>query len=79
MEGVCSLHLLQRSLVGGLVGFECRHMTASRWTQREGPNSCATDVVVDVVFFVVDAVVIDFFVNDVVVYPVVDVVCSRCP
>ena len=31
MEGVCSLRLPQRSLVDGLVGFECRHMMASRW------------------------------------------------
>ena len=47
MEGVCSLRLPQRSLVDGLVGFECRHLAASRWTPREGPNSCPTDVVVD--------------------------------
>ena len=42
MEGVCSLRLPQRSLVDGLVGFECRHLAASRWTPREGPNSCPT-------------------------------------
>ena len=46
MEGVCSLRLPQRSLVDGLVGFECRHLAASRWTPREGPNSCPTLVVV---------------------------------
>ena len=46
MEGVCSLRLPQRSLVDGLVGFECRHLAASRWTPREGPNSCPTVVVV---------------------------------
>ena len=42
MEGVCSLRLPQHSLVDGLVGFECRHLAASRWTPREGPNSCPT-------------------------------------
>ena len=49
-RGVCSLRLPQRSLVDGLVGFECRHMAASRWTPREGPNSCPTVVVVVVVY-----------------------------
>ena len=52
MEGVCSLRLPQRSLVDGLVGFECRHLAASRWTPREGPNSCPTVVVVVVVVVV---------------------------
>ena len=52
MKGVCSLRLPQHSLVDGLVGFECRHLAASRWTPREGPNSCPTDVV-DVVVVVV--------------------------
>ena len=52
MEGVCSLRLLQRSLVDGLVGFECRHLASSRWTPREGPNSCPTVVVVVVVVVV---------------------------
>ena len=42
MKGVCSLRLPQHSLVDGLVGFECRHLAASRWTPREGPNSCPT-------------------------------------
>ena len=42
MGGVCSLRLSQCSLVYGLVGFECRHMAASHWTPREGPNSCPT-------------------------------------
>ena len=51
MKGVCSLRLPQHSLVDGLVGFECRHLAASRWTPREGPNSCPTVVVV--VFVVV--------------------------
>ena len=46
MEGVCSLRLPQHSLVDRLVGFECRHLAASRWTPREGPNSCPTVVVV---------------------------------
>ena len=46
MKGVCSLRLPQHSLVDGLVGFECRHLAASRWTPREGPNSCPTVVVV---------------------------------
>ena len=49
MKGVCSLRLPQHSLVDGLVGFECRHLAASRWTPREGPNSCPTVVVVVVV------------------------------
>ena len=53
MEGVCSLRLPQHSLVDGLVEFECRHLAASRWTPREGPNSCPT--VVDVV--IVDCLV----------------------
>ena len=48
MEGVCSLRLPQHSLVDGLVGFECRHLAASRWTPREGPNSFPTLVVVGV-------------------------------
>ena len=57
IEGVCSLRLPQRSLVDGLVGFECRHLAASRRTPRKGPNSCPTVVVVvvsviDVVFIV---------------------------
>ena len=42
VEGVCSLRLLQHSLVDGLVGFECRHLAASRWTLREGLNSFHT-------------------------------------
>ena len=46
MEGVCSLRFPQHSLVDGLVGFECRHLAASRWAPREGPNSCPTVVVV---------------------------------
>ena len=79
MEGVCSLRLPQHSLVNGLAGFECRHLAASRWTPREGPNSCPTDVVVD---FVVDfdvnvvvAVVDVFYVNvDAVVVDVVVVI-----
>ena len=62
MEGVCSLRLPQRSLVDGLVGFECRHLAASRWTPREGPNSCPTllllFVVAVVVVFVVAVVVV---------------------
>ena len=49
MKGVCSLRLPQHSLVDGLVGFECRHLAASRWTPREGLNSCPTHVVVVVV------------------------------
>ena len=53
MKGVCSLRLPQHSLVDGLVGFECRHLAASRWTPREGPNSCPTVVVVIVVVVVV--------------------------
>ena len=53
MEGVCSLRLPQRSLVDGLVGFECRHLAASRWTPREGPNSCPTVVVVVVVIIII--------------------------
>ena len=53
MKGVCSLRLPQHSLVDGLVGFECRHLAASRWTPREGPNSCPTVVVVVVVVVVV--------------------------
>ena len=47
MEGVCSLRLPQHSLVDGLVGFECRHLEASRWAPREGPNSCPTVEVVE--------------------------------
>ena len=51
MEGVCCLRLSQRSLVDGLVGFECRLMTAFRWTPHEGPNSCLNFVgVVDNVY-----------------------------
>ena len=46
MKGVCSLRLPQHSLVDGLVGFECRQVATSRWTPREGPNSCPIDVVV---------------------------------
>ena len=57
MEGVCSLRLPQRSLVDGLVGFECRHLAASRRKPREGPNSCPIDVVVVAVFVVVVFVV----------------------
>ena len=49
MKGVCSLRLPQHSLVDGLVGFECRQVATSRWTPREGPNSCPTVVVVAVV------------------------------
>ena len=63
MEGVCSLRLPQRSLVDGLVGFECRHLAASRWTPREGPNSCPTVGVVDVVGVVVDVVGSHEFIN----------------
>ena len=50
MEGVCSLRLPQHSLVDGLVGFECRHLAASLWTPREGPNFCPSFVVVVVVY-----------------------------
>ena len=57
MEGVCSLRLPQRSLVDGLVGFECRHLAASRWTPREGPNSCPNVVVVVAVVVVAVGVV----------------------
>ena len=53
MEGVCSLRLPQHSLIDGLVGFECRHLAASRWTLREGPNSCPTVFVVGVVGVIV--------------------------
>ena len=52
MEGVCSLRLPQRSLVDGLVGFECRHLAASRWTPREGPNSCSTLLLLYVCMYV---------------------------
>ena len=52
MEGVCSLRLPQRSLVDGLVGFECRHLAASRWTPREGPNSCPTLLLLYVCMYV---------------------------
>ena len=71
MKGVCSLRLPQHSLVDGLVGFECRHLAASRWTPREGPNSCPT--VVDVVV-VVDAA----FVVNVVAVSVVVVAAADC-
>ena len=68
MEGVCSLRLPQHSLVDGLVGFECRHLAASRWTPREGPNSCPTvAVVVVIIVFVVVVVVIIVFVVVVVI------------
>ena len=50
--GVCSLLLPRHSLVDGLVGFECRHLAASRRTPREGPNSCPTAVVVVVAVIV---------------------------
>ena len=63
MGGVCSLGLPQRSLVDGLVGFECRHLASPRWTPREGPNSCPT--VVDV--FDVFAVVVTVFSTAVVI------------
>ena len=52
MEGICSLRLLQRSLVEELVGFEYRHLATSRWTPRRGPNFCQ-NVVVIVADFVV--------------------------
>ena len=73
MKGVCSLRLPQHSLVDGLVGFECRHLAASRWTPREGPNSCPTVVVV-VVAAVVVAVDVAVVVAAVVVAFVVAVV-----
>ena len=56
-EGFCSLRLPRHSLFDGLVGFECRHLATSRWTPREGPNSCP--IVVAVVAVV--AVVFCFF------------------
>ena len=59
MKGVCSLRLPQHSLVDGLVGFECRHLAASRWTPREGPNSCPTVVVVVVVVVVTQLRIVD--------------------
>ena len=66
MEGVCSLRLPQHSLVDGLVGFECRHMVASRWTPLEGPNSCST-VVSHVAIVVVGGIVFVVVANVVVV------------
>ena len=69
MKGVCSLRLPQHSLVDGLVGFECRHLAASRWTPREGPNSCPTVVVVVVV-----SIVFVIFIVVVVVFIVVGVI-----
>ena len=77
MEGVCSLRLPQHSLVDGLVGFECRHLAASRWTLREGPNSCPTVVAV-VVIVVVDVVVVVFCCGCLLFLPLEHGVQRRC-
>ena len=61
MKGVCSLRLPQHSLVDGLVGFECRHLAASRWTPREGPNSCPTVLMLILLLLLFDFVVVVVF------------------
>ena len=60
MGGVCSFRLPQRSLVDGLVWFECRTLAASRRKPREGPKSCPTVVVVIFIVFVVVVVCLLF-------------------
>ena len=61
MEMVCSSCLPQLPLADGLVGFECRHMMASRWTPREGPNSCPTIIVVVNCFGVIFLIFLCYF------------------